>query len=254
MPASTSSAVTGRPTIVRRARRGRRAATDAITALNGHEQRRRRRARPGAASSTVWPSDSSETRRVVDRGDALGVDVGQRRAGAARAHADAQRAGFARRPRPRTDARAAARCTSRRSCSPASTSSVAALSRTLRVTHVAHARARPTPRASSGPSETRPRRRLQPEEPAHARGDADRTAAVARVRRPAPCPLATAAAVPPLEPPGVARGVPRVVRGPVRLRLGRRHQPELGCVRLADDDEPRGFELLEEVARDRRAT
>ena len=65
-------------------------------------------------------------------------------------------------------------------------------------------------------------------------------------------PLATAAAEPPLEPPVLCVGFHGLCVGPVRLRLGRRHQPELGRVRLADDHEARRLELLEEVARGRR--
>ena len=62
-------------------------------------------------------------------------------------------------------------------------------------------------------------------------------------------PLATAAAEPPLDPPALRVGVPRVARRAVRLGFGRRHQPELGRVRLADDDEARRLELREQVAR-----
>ena len=58
-------------------------------------------------------------------------------------------------------------------------------------------------------------------------------------------PLATAAAEPPLEPPEL-RVVSHGLRvGPYASRFGGRHQPELGRVRLADDDEPGALELLE---------
>src|SRR5439155_5337150 len=88
---------------------------------------------------------------------------------------------------------------------------------------------------------------LEPDEAAHARGDANRAAAVTAVaerdhaRRDRRSGTAARAA-------GTARRVPRVVRRAVRLRLGRGQEAELGCVRLADRDEAGGPELGIEVA------
>ena len=64
--------------------------------------------------------------------------------------------------------------------------------------------ARATPRAA-GWVETRPRRRLHPDQPAASRGDPDRAAAVGAGRA-GTIPDATAAAEPPDEPPGVRVG------------------------------------------------
>ena len=66
-------------------------------------------------------------------------------------------------------------------------------------------------------------------------------------------PLATAAADPPLEPPGVWSRFHGLCVGPYAPRLGARDQAELRRVRLADDHEARRLELREQVARDRSA-
>ena len=55
-------------------------------------------------------------------------------------------------------------------------------------------------------------------------------------------PAATAAAVPPLEPPGRAARVPRVAGDAVHLRLGEVERAELGRRGLADRDRARGLE------------
>ena len=89
-------------------------------------------------------------------------------------------------------------------------------------------------------------RGLEAEEPARARRDADRTAAVAGVgeRHHARRNRGRAATARSSGRPGE---VPRIVRGAVGVRLGRRQQPELGCVRLPDDHASRGAESREEV-------
>ena len=89
-------------------------------------------------------------------------------------------------------------------------------------------------------------RRLEPDEAALARRDADRSAAVARVRdrhhaRRDRSRRSAARA------PDAARRVPRVVRGAVGVGFGRRLQPELRRVRLADDHEAGLLELVEQV-------
>ena len=52
-------------------------------------------------------------------------------------------------------------------------------------------------------------------------------------------PAATAAALPPEEPPACSRGLHGLRVAPKRVVLGDRPQPELGRVRLADDDRAR---------------
>ena len=60
-------------------------------------------------------------------------------------------------------------------------------------------------------------------------------------------PLATAAAAPPEEPPGVRVGVPRVAGRAAVARLGGREDPELRHVRDADDHEARLLQPPHEV-------
>ena len=95
---------------------------------------------------------------------------------------------------------------------------------------------RPCQAPSCGASGTRSRVRLEPDEAAPGGRHADRPGAVGAQRRRRTSPAATAAPVPPLEPPGRAREVPRVARGAERRRVGRRQHHQLGHVRLADDD------------------
>jgi hypothetical protein len=86
-----------------------------------------------------------------------------------------------------------------------------------------------------------PARRLEPEQAAAGRGDADRTAAVVGVRegddaggdgRPRAAARAARAQV----------RVPRVARGAEQLRFGERREAELGQVGLAEDDRARAPE------------
>ena len=129
---------------------------------------------------------------------------------------------------------------------PASTSSTAALSRTERVTTWRTTRP-PHASPSSGPSDTRPRVGLRPNRPAHAGGDADRPAAVARVRERRPCPT---------RPPRRSRrsSRPGCGRGPTGCGSGRRRcgsvvgsSPNSGALVLPIDHEARGLELRDEV-------
>ncbi len=89
-------------------------------------------------------------------------------------------------------------------------------------------------------------RRLEPEQPARAGGDADRAATVARVRERHHARRDRGGA-PAARPARRTGDVPRVVRGAVRVRFRGREEPELGRVRLADDDASRGAQLGEEV-------
>ena len=92
-------------------------------------------------------------------------------------------------------------------------------------------------------SERRPAaRRLQPDEAALARRDADRAAAVVgvRARHHARGDRRRRAAA---RAAGRVRRVPRIARRPVGVRLGRRQHAELGHVGAPEEDEPRGAEL-----------
>ena len=133
---------------------------------------------------------------------------------------------------------------------PATQSSTAAVSRTVRVMtcSVTHP-LQPSP--MSGPSVTRPRDGLSPTAPTAPAGIADRTAAVARVGQAddARRDRGRRAAARPADD---AIGVPRVAGRAERVGLGRRRQPELGCVRLAEHHEARGAEPLDEGAVVRR--
>ena len=128
---------------------------------------------------------------------------------------------------------------------PEMASSTAALSRTERLTTcrtTSPAHASP----SSGPSDTRPASRLEAEQTARAGRDADRAAAVARVRerhharRDRRRAAAARSAGGPVEVPGVAGG-------PVGVRFGRRQQAELRRVGLAHDHAPGGAQICEQV-------
>ena len=115
----------------------------------------------------------------------------------------------------------------------------------MRVDHVAGDE--PVPHLTVLRSDRHPTaRRLQADEPALARRDADRAAAVAGVAdrdQPGRDRGRGSAA----RPAGTARRVPRVPGRAVRVRLGGGLQPELGRVGLADDDEAGVLELVEEV-------
>ena len=201
------------------------------------DQRRLRRARPATRSSTVWPSDSSSARRVLGRGDARRDRSPRAPPGASVRSADAQPAGIGadlvrvRTRRRRRGVGVAGHVALRARRAPPRCRARCA-STTCRTTRP------PQPSLSSGPSETRPRDGFSPTRPhmlAGMRIEPPPSLACAT----GTMPLATAAAEPPLEPPGRARRVPRVARRAVRLGLGRRHEPELGRVRLADDHEAR---------------
>jgi hypothetical protein len=66
-------------------------------------------------------------------------------------------------------------------------------------------------------------------------------------------PAATAAALPPDDPPGVRDEVPRVARRAEAARLGRRLDAPLGQRRRADDDRAGLAEAAHEVRVERRA-
>ena len=68
--------------------------------------------------------------------------------------------------------------------------------------------------------------------------------AVAAAQRPA----ATAAALPPLDPPALRSGVPRVARDAERRPLGVAHDRQLGKVGLADHHGARGAQTAHELA------
>ena len=169
-------------------RRGRRASREDDRRGDGRRRRRRENSsndagdRPSRApiSSTSWPSCSQQRGGLAcrPRGDRVDLDRRQRRcerrsrcaAGRARAAAAAARtarpaaAPTSRRPAPgRRARRAAAR--SRRPCGVSTPSA-----------------GRGRSRRATGASETRPRARLEADEPAARGGDADRAAAVVAVR------------------------------------------------------------------------
>ena len=214
----------------------------------------------GVISSTSWPSDSSSAAASLRRLRARRVD---RRALVRRrgrepdpepSRIDLSEPGVAARGHGR-------RPTShRRARGPASTSSTAAVSPTDRVSTPSETRKLCPP---SGPTETRPRAGFSPTSPQHDAG--------IRIEPPPslPCatgtiPAATAAAAPPLDPPGVRSSVPRVARRAEPPRLGRRQDAHLGHRGLADDHEPglaqaaheervvAGDELAEQVAAHRQ--
>jgi hypothetical protein len=146
----------------------------------------------------------------------------------------------ARRPRRGTGAPAAAPCTGRPGAARRRTSRSAAESRTRVRDGVLDHEAVPAVGALR-PERHRAARGLQADEPALARRDADRAAAVARVRRRAPCPT-----------PPPRRAAARAARrrpGFHGLRVGPNATApssggaELGTCRPADDDEARGAEL-----------
>ena len=83
-----------------------------------------------------------------------------------------------------------------------------------------------------------PARRLQADETAAARGNADRSATVVRVRGRDHA-ARDRGGRPPARATGRARGVPRVAAGPVGLGLGGRDEPELRRVGAADAHEAR---------------
>ena len=174
---------------------------------------------------------SSSARGVVGRGGARGIDgrePGRRRR--RRARRSGARPGSA--PTSSRKGRAGgAAAYGSPGTAPAMASSAAALSRTERRHHVA--RDEPGPRlAVVGAERHATPRRLEPEQPARAGGDADGAAAVARVRERhhARRHRGRAAAA---RAAGRAGDVPRVVRGAVRVRFGGREEPELRRVGLA---------------------
>ena len=88
----------------------------------------------------------------------------------------------------------------------------------------------------NGAVEIRPRAGLSPKTPQQEAGiliEPPPSVPCASGRRPA----ASAAAAPPLDPPGVRLGVPGISGVPVQLRFRERDRPELRGVRLAEDDE-----------------
>ena len=80
--------------------------------------------------------------------------------------------------------------------------------------------------------------RLQPDDAAHRRRETGSSRPCRCRARPRPCPTRPRPRLPPLEPPGRAREVPRIVRGAVGERLGGDARRELGRVGLADEHEP----------------
>ena len=117
---------------------------------------------------------------------------------------------------------------------PAIASSATAVSSTVRVSTPSATMPWPTS-PKSGPIETRPRLGLSPTSPQQEAGmriEPPRSLPSASATMPA----ATAAALPPEEPPAAEPPVPGVAGRAEARVLGDRPQPELGRVRLADDD------------------
>ena len=94
--------------------------------------------------------------------------------------------------------------------------------------------------------------RLQPHEAAGARRDADRAAAVVRVGQ-GTTRAATAAALPPLEPPGECAGLQGLRAAPKASGSVVTVRPSSGVLRAADRDEAGAAQLLEEEGVARRA-
>ena len=191
----------------------------------------------------MWPSDSS--RCAASRAAAMQSGwISPLSSGLCNEQADAQPARF------RADL---LRCTGRDGAGaatvspttgPCNASRTPAVSRTDRVTH-SSATSRVVEHAVVGHQRRATARRLQPDEPATTRGNADRAAAVVGVAdgdhaardRGRGTAARTARRL---------RRVPRITRRPVRKRLGSGNESEFGRVRAADDDEARVEVLLRE--------
>ena len=126
---------------------------------------------------------------------------------------------------------------------PRTASSRAAESRTVRLTQCSTLR---LASARTGPIEVRPWLGLSPTRP-HAEAGMRMLPPPSDALANGTMPAATAAAAPPLDPPGVRVEVPRVVRRAPRDRLRRREAAHLRAVRAPGDDEPGRL-----VARDQR--
>ena len=194
------------------------------------------RSRPdhgGVISSTSWPSDSSSAAASRRGLQADRVDRGalERRRGR---EPDPQTPGIDPSEPRRSGGRRGGAQVASPSSSPASTSSRAAVSATVRVSTPSETRKLCPP---SGPTETRPRAGLRPDEPAARRRDPDRAAAVVAVRHrdhPGGDGRGRAAARTARRPVGV----PRVAGRAEPARLGRRQDAHLRHRGLADDHEP----------------
>ena len=187
---------------------------------------------------------------LAHRRDALGIGL-EPRDRRLLEQADAQRLLGRRRAPRRRGAPARERRRDRRARARATASSTLAASRTERVTASSTVRPEITS-PTSGPSEIRWRVGFSPNRPQQLAG--------IRIEPPpslawaiGTMPEATAAAEPPLEPPVVRSVSQGLRRRPVRARLGRRQDAELGRVGLADRDEARVAEALAEVGVDRAA-
>ena len=200
VPGSTSSAVTARPAIA--ASSSTRPSALAATTLRKVPTSSVSSSAAGEATSTECPSDSSVLAAASAARRALGVDLAHPRDGVG-AQPDPQRPGIGADDARRTAGPGGGAVYGSPGISPASTSRIAAESRTDRAT---------TWRATSpfhtspscGPTDTRPRDGLRPTRPHSLDG--------MRIEPPpspawptGTSPAATAAADPPLEPP-----VPRV--------------------------------------------
>ena len=152
----------------------------------------------GVASTTSWPSSVEQLGRRTCRSRARRVDRHRRRRLRRQRRSAGDRA--ARRPPRETSAPAPARRRSRRARCRVITSSSAAASRTVRA--IGPEVPSPSEPETNGAGETRPRDGLMPKSPQHEAGmriEPPPSLACATGARPA----ATAAAAPPLEPPGV---------------------------------------------------
>ena len=185
----------------------------------------------GVASTTSWPSTVSSSAAACAAAAQVGIDRHRRRR--LRRHRDPQASrllvGFGEeRPLRR-----------RRDVEVARLVAAHHVEERRRIAHGARdrpGRAEPERARHERRGGDAPARRLDAEEPAARRRDADRAAAVAAVRdrREPGCDRGGGAAA---RAAGRARRVPRVAAVAVQLRLGHRDRPELGRVRLADDRE-----------------
>ena len=200
----------------------------------------------GAARLDRVPERLQQAGRVLGRSHAVGVDLGHA-AGRVGAQPDAQLPGIG------TDLVGVGPRRRRRAVRVTRLGSLQQVEHRGAVAHRpgdarAGRRSRPSPHRASGADETRPRVGFSPNRPHAARGDADRAAAVAGVRRRATIPLATAAADPPLEPPGL-RVVSHGLRvGPYARGSVVGMRPSSGVLVLPDEHEAGGAEPPDERA------
>ncbi len=186
----------------------------------------------GVSSRTSWPRRARSSAAAVSARDALGIDRNvDRRGGGDR---DAERRWRLGRSSRRTAAREEQPTTDRRARSPARTSRKCAASSTVRAIGPAVERPSSEP---NGALDTRPRDGFSPKRPQHDAGiriDPPPSVACAIGTRPAE----TAAAAPPLDPPGV-RSVSHGLRvAPLSSDSVNATVPNSGRVRLSDDHEP----------------